>query len=409
MKRYGIALLVVVSLVACNGSSGGKPTGSEGGPCYGDGTCDGTLTCVSEVCVDLSELNDFDHAVADEATQTGDTVPISDEEDALSDEALTDLVPTDEDVADVFPDSDSADEEIPLPDEDLFECADGAVETAGCGDGSVQRRRCEGGYWSEWSSCLDITAEVMAIAAESSCADYYWKDRGHAPLAYMKGMALVFAGAVCHADRSDVLLVSEAKTSDLEHDALAWYDEADIFSDLGMSNDIAGLDTLRHAYTLLLGLGMRESSGEHCCGRDMSATNVTADTAEAGLFQTSYNSHIFSDKLDTLYEYWKALWGTGSEKCLLTVFSEGVTCSPADWENYGVGEGVTFQQLEKECPIFAAEYAAVMLRVSGGSKGHYGPLRRREAEVRPECDAMFAAVQTLIEEHRDFCPFLVNY
>ena len=31
--------------------------------------------------------------------------------------------------------------------------------------------------------------------------------------------------------------------------------------------------------------GMRESSGQHCCGRDISADNVTADTAEAGLFK----------------------------------------------------------------------------------------------------------------------------
>ena len=32
---------------------------------------------------------------------------------------------------------------------------------------------------------------------------------------------------------------------------------------------------------MLLGLGMRESSGEHCTGRDTSATNTTAATAEA--------------------------------------------------------------------------------------------------------------------------------
>ncbi len=406
MKRRSlVTLLFLVLLAACDGGGNGKPVGSEGGPCYDDGTCDGTLTCVSKVCVDLSELNDFDQALADDATLTDDAVS---DGVLVPEESVADIEPADEEeVPEMLPDDDSTEEEAPLLDDDLFECADGATETEDCGGGSVRMRRCEGGYWSEWSSCFDITAEVMAIAAESSCADYFWEDRGDAPLAYMKGMALVFAGAVCHSDRSDVLLVSAAKTDDLEHDALAWYDE--IFTSLDMNNDSAGLDTLRHAYTLLLGLGMRESSGEHCCGRDLSADNVTADTAEAGLFQTSYNSHIFSEELDILYEYWKTLWSAGSEKCLLAVFSEGVTCSAADWENYGVGEGVTFQQLEKECPIFAAEYAAVMLRVSGGSLGHYGPLRRHEAEVRPECDAMFDAVQTLVEEHRNFCPFLVNY
>jgi hypothetical protein len=41
----------------------------------------------------------------------------------------------------------------------------------------------------------------------------------------------------------------------------------------------------------MLGHGMRESSGRHCEGRDLSADNVQSDTAEAGLFQTSYNAH----------------------------------------------------------------------------------------------------------------------
>jgi hypothetical protein len=203
------------------------------------------------------------------------------------------------------------------------------------------------------------------------------------------------------------MTVAAAKTADTEHDALAWYDQ--IFTDLGMDNASDGADTLRHAYTLLIGLGMRESSGEHCCGRDMSADNVTADTAEAGLFQTSYNSHNFSDELDTLYADWKVSYESSNYKCLLDIFSENVTCSEADWENYGTGEGVTFQQMEKECPIFAAEYAAFMLRVSGGSSGHYGPLRTRAAEVRPECDTMFADIQALIEANPFFCRFLLNY
>ncbi len=368
--------------------------------CTQEGKADGDVESdrgMSDDAVEMvSDGDDGDDSAADFA-----------DEPLFSDASDT---PEEIETEEMFPEDDLSvvdEEEIVSPDTDVAACAEGAVETTGCGDGSVQMRRCEGGHWGEWSVCLDITAEVMGVAADSLCASYFWKDRGRAPLAYIKGMALVFAGAVCHSERSDVLLVSTAKTDDLEHDALAWYEG--IFAGLGMSNDSAGLDTLRHAYTLLVGLGMRESSGKHCCGRDLSADNVTAETAEAGLFQTSYNSHIFSGELDILYDYWKMLWSAGSEKCLLAVFSEGVSCSAADWENYGVGEGVIFQQLEKECPIFAAEYAAVMIRVSGGSKGHYGPLRRREAEVRPECDAMFAAIQALVEEHRAFCPFLLNY
>lgn len=238
---------------------------------------------------------------------------------------------------------------------------------------------------------------IEAIAAKSDCSKYQWKDRGQAPKGYVEGVALIFGRAVCNPTRSDVVVVSQAATSDDQHDALAWY--ASIFSGLGMDNSVAGVDTLRHAYTLLLGLGMRESSGEHCCGRDMSASNTTASTAEAGAWQTSYDSHVFSPELDKLFAHYRA----DDTGCLLGVFSANVTCSAADWECYGSGDGYDFQKLEKECPAFAGEYAAVMLRVSGGSAGHYGPLRTRAAEVRPECDAMFHDVQTLVEQNKDAC------
>ncbi|MBI5531742.1 MAG: hypothetical protein HY898_03430 [Deltaproteobacteria bacterium] len=242
--------------------------------------------------------------------------------------------------------------------------------------------------------------ELKQLAGSSDCYKYQWKDRGQAPKGYVQGVALVFARAVCNPTRSDVVVVSQANTGDDLHDALSWYKT--IFSGLGMSNEQAGVDTLRHAYTLLLGLGMRESSGEHCCGRDTSATNTTSDTAEAGAWQTSYNSHVFSPELPILFDKYKA----DSSGCLLDTFSAGVTCSASNWENWGSGDGLAFQQLEKECPAFAAEYAAVMLRVSGGSKGHYGPLRTQAAEVRPECDEMFHQVQTAVEKNLAACSAL---
>jgi hypothetical protein len=243
-------------------------------------------------------------------------------------------------------------------------------------------------------------AAIKDLAGTSACYAYQWKDRGQAPKGYVQGVALAFARAVCNPGRSDVVVVSGANTADDAHDALSWYSA--IFAGLNMKNDTAGVDTLRHAYTLLLGLGMRESSGEHCCGRDQSATNTTADTAEAGAWQTSYNSHVFSAELPKLFDKYKA----DASGCLLDVFSAGVTCNAANWENWGTGDGLMFQQLEKECPAFAAEYAAVMLRVSGGSAGHYGPLRTRAAEVRPECDEMFQQVQAVAEQNPSACPAL---
>ena len=51
-----------------------------------------------------------------------------------------------------------------------------------------------------------------------------------------------------------------------------------------------------------------------------------------------------------------------------------------------------FQKVERGCPAFGAEYAAVMLRVDGGSKGHYGPLRTKAAEIRPECEGLCSSL-----------------
>jgi hypothetical protein len=90
----------------------------------------------------------------------------------------------------------------------------------------------------------------------------------------------------------------------------------------------------------------------------------------------------------------------------LSAYAEGVTCSAANWQNWGTGDGAMFQQLEKECPGFAAEYAAVMLRVQGGSLGHYGPLRTKAAEILPECDAMLQGVQAIVAAHPEVCSVL---
>jgi hypothetical protein len=155
--------------------------------------------------------------------------------------------------------------------------------------------------------------------------------------------------AICHPARSDVLLVSRAQTGDDRRDALSWYDE--VFAALGVTNHVQGVDTLRHAYTLLLGLGMRESSGKHCVGRDASACNVSADSAEVGALQTSWDSRGASPELPKLFDRYRK----SSDGCLLDTFAEGVTCSAADWRNWGTGaDGLAFQELEKECPAFAA-------------------------------------------------------
>jgi hypothetical protein len=108
----------------------------------------------------------------------------------------------------------------------------------------------------------------------------------------------------------------------------------------------------------LIGLGMRESSGRYCAGRDTSEENTSADTAEAGLFQMSWNAHAASPLIEQLFSDYSS-----NPDGFLSIFQEGVSCTHGDYANYGDGDGAAFQQLCKSCPAFAAQAAAVGLRV----------------------------------------------
>ena len=240
--------------------------------------------------------------------------------------------------------------------------------------------------------------QITQIAAQSAIARYSWKDRGVAPKGYIKGMALVYARVYCKLGAGDDAATEMAKpnSADGAHDALAWYDP--IFVAAGMNNDTAGADTLRHLFVLLIGLGMRESSGKYCEGRDRSASNTTAETAEAGLFQTSFNARTASPLLPTIFAAYSE-----NPSGFVEVFKEGVHCSAADLENFGSGDGAEFQRLSKACPAFAAEFAALGLR---HLRTHWGPINRKGAEVRPECDAMLRQVQDAVDASSDLCSAL---
>lgn len=245
---------------------------------------------------------------------------------------------------------------------------------------------------------MEPTEQILQIASQSEIARHSWNDRGRAPPGYIKGMALVYARTYCRLQAGDAfaLEMAKANTGDGARDALAWYDEA--FAAQGMRNDNAGADTLRHLFTLLIGLGMRESSGRHCCGRDTSASNTTANTAEAGLFQTSFNARSASPLMPALFaEYSRNPAG------FVEVFREGVRCSAADLQNFGDGDGMAFQALSKNSPAFAAEFAAIGLR---NIRQHWGPINRRAAELRAECDAMLQQVQTIVDAAPDVCTVL---
>ena len=235
-------------------------------------------------------------------------------------------------------------------------------------------------------------AAIIRIARESWIADYDWDERGRAPVGYTQGMALAFAQSYLklRANHPAVLEMAKARTSS---DKDVFNEYLGKFNALGMSNEVAGVSCLRHLYALMLGSGMRESSGRHCEGRDMSASNVEAETCEAGLFQTSYNASGASDpEFDELMvEYSDS---RNEATCYLQPFSEEVSCTSSEWESYGSGPGREFQDLCKCCPAFAVETHALTLR---NLCNHYGPIIRGEVELKSEAEEMFRQVQDYID------------
>lgn len=235
----------------------------------------------------------------------------------------------------------------------------------------------------------DAVTVITNIAETSGIFKYNWANRGIAPAGYIKGMALVFARVYGKLKNADAAAVEMAKadTGKPAADALSYY--AARFDEAGMHNEASGPETLRHLFVLMMGLGMRESSGRYCEGRDVSADNTTANTAEAGLFQTSYNAVSASPLLPGIFTAYQ-----GAIDGFIEVFKQGVTPKPADLKNFGSGNGKLFQQLSKEKPAFAAEFAAVALR---NMRTHWGPINTRKAEVRPEANIMLLKVQNAVD------------
>lgn len=243
------------------------------------------------------------------------------------------------------------------------------------------------------AQAADAISRICALARQSDIASYNWKNRGKSPPGYVEGMAVSYAKVYYDLGAGDAYAVEMAKamTDDATRDALKHYEE--IFQQAGMDNSKAGVDTLRHLFVLMLGLGMRESSGKHCEGRDRSAHNTSAETAEAGLFQTSFNARHASLLLPRLFEEFMAK----PSPSYIDIFKEGVRCSEANLENFGEGDGRDFQKLSKECPFFAAQFAAVGLR---NIRKHWGPINRREAEVKADADTMFNQVQKMVDQDK---------
>jgi uncharacterized protein (TIGR02594 family) len=239
----------------------------------------------------------------------------------------------------------------------------------------------------------DTIERITGIAENSAIARYNWRDRGQAPYGYTAGIACAFALALRMLDEEGTRFqraaqeMAQAERDDPDTDVLSWY--ADQFDGLGMSNSRDGVDTLRHLFVLMLGLGPRESSGRYPEGRDMSADNVTSDTAEAGMYQTSWNIATASASIPPLLPaYWSNPNG------FLATFQNGVSPDSNDLGNFGTGDGAKYQFLSKYAPAFHAFVTALGLRYR---RNHWGPVNREEVELRSDADTMLREVQTLME------------
>ena len=234
----------------------------------------------------------------------------------------------------------------------------------------------------------DQARRIAELAEKSAIAHYSWKDRGLLPKGYTAGIALCFGLAATRLMQSHPIAVAAAQAdrNDPEEDALSWYRGE--FTNIGMDNSEDGIDTLRGLFVLMMGLGARESSGRYCEGRDTSATNTTADTAEASMYQTSWNIRSCSSAIPPLLqEYWSNPNG------FLPYFQNGITLKSSDLGNFGSGDGAKFQFLSKYSPAFHAFVTGVGLRFM---RQHWGPINRSEVEVVEEANELLLDVQYLL-------------
>ena len=174
------------------------------------------------------------------------------------------------------------------------------------------------------------------------------------------------------------------------------------------SSTSKSLDNLATTYAISYSLGQRESNGNFSEGRDLSATNTSALTEEAGLVQVSANSlNLEGTQTDSVYflrhvfQYFiKSLANTTKADkvhlCLADKLIDDTESKIFDTEgdslhklfeseeckdvennvsdlHFSVSNKVSgcFRRLNKECPSFAIKYGAAVSRIN---RKHNGPL-----------------------------------
>lgn len=220
--------------------------------------------------------------------------------------------------------------------------------------------------------------DIYNIADDSACTKYNWKNRGKAYPSYIRGLALMYAKQKCGQGTDFIKQPKATGKNSLGRN----YEDALVHYGIKGSE----LET----YTFLIGLGMRESNGKYCKGRDKSQNFTKSDNAEAGIYQMAYVARVFNSELKPLYEKYKS----GQLPCELDTFkSDAIKCTSYDAKTYGSGEGAAWQKLMKRCPAASVQWAAILIR---SQYRHFGPIIRKEVEVLPQCRSMLQNVEKAI-------------
>jgi hypothetical protein len=239
-----------------------------------------------------------------------------------------------------------------------------------------------------------LAQQIDQLCAASPLNDYSWIDRGTLPAGIYAGLAKTYAMVLQNEEpaiANAVMVMERASKGDEEHDALALYEDA--FEEMDIDVQEGGIETLRALFIMMIGLAARESSGDHWCGRDTSASNVESTTAEAGFVQTSYNISSFSSTIPPLLKvYWDDPNG------FLPTFDRGCPSPSADdLSSYGRGDGARYQFLARFSPAMHALISGVGMRL--GCK-HWGPIQRGEVDLVPEVEQLLLAVEQLVDDQK---------
>jgi uncharacterized protein YgiM (DUF1202 family) len=241
---------------------------------------------------------------------------------------------------------------------------------------------------------------ILAVAEASDLIVYKWGG-GHGRVArgYTKGMALAFGRTYCKLLANDPIALETAKAVDGANNLDALVRNGSRLSEAEIPvPSAAGVEMLMTVYAVLMGLGVNESDGKWHEGMYGPDGNATHETAEAGIFQTSFNitdNHANARKLYAAYR--------GKTDPWLPIFQEGVPYHPNGLKNHGNGPGVEFQELSKYSPTFAAEMAALRMRTKCT---HWAPLRDKYVLLTDEALQFFREVKAEIDKSNS-CPLLL--